>query len=94
MFTWGGGGGGAVPLSQANNFSFCHFFASLLLFCCVFLRGGGGGMSTGGITGADLENGKGGFFCMHTLRAGENFSQPRPFLLKGLTECKKVLLTS
>ena len=51
-------------------------------------------MSTGGITGADLENGKGGFFCMHTLRAGENFSQPRPFLLKGLTECKKVLLTS
>ena len=36
--------------------------------------------------------GKGWFFCMHTLRAGENFAQPRPFLLKGLTECK-VLLT-
>ena len=32
------------------------------------------------ISGADLENEKGGFFCMHTLRAGENFAQPRPFL--------------
>ena len=30
--------------------------------------------------GADLENEKGGFFCIRTLRAGENFAQPRPFL--------------
>ena len=28
---------------------------------------------------------------MHTLRAGENFAQLRPFLLKGLTECKVLL---
>ena len=37
--------------------------------------------------GADLENEKGGFSCMRTLRAGENFAQPRPFL------SQRVLLT-
>ena len=35
------------------------------------------------VTGADLENEKRGFFCMRTLRAGENFAQPHPFILKG-----------
>ena len=46
---------------------------------CIFTRGACH-------AGADLENGKGGFFCMRdmrTLRAGENFAQSCPFLLKG-----------
>ena len=29
--------------------------------------------------GADLENEKKGFFCMRTLRAGENFAQSQRF---------------